>query len=62
MVRAVAIVWLFCGIRRDEIRRLRVGCVQRPTRDAGVPASNEVLSKDAVVFLDVPPNPAVEPY
>ena len=62
MVRAVAIVWLFCGIRRDEIRRLRVGCVQRPTRDAGIPASNEVLSKDAVVFLDVPPNKTTGAY
>jgi integrase len=56
MVRAVAIVWLFCGIRRDEIRRLRVGCVQRQTRDMGVPASKEVLAKDSVVFLHVPPN------
>jgi integrase len=56
MVRAVAIVWLFCGIRRDEIRRLRVGCVQRQTSDMGVPASNDVLTKDSVVFLNVPPN------
>jgi integrase len=27
MVKAVTIVWLFCGLRMDEIRRLRVGCV-----------------------------------
>ena len=26
MVKAVTIVWLFCGLRMDEIRRLRVGC------------------------------------
>jgi integrase len=62
MVRAVAIVWLFCGIRRDEIRRLRVGCVQRQTRDMGVPASTEVLPKDSVVFLNVPPNKTTPAY
>ncbi|HLZ21808.1 MAG TPA: tyrosine-type recombinase/integrase [Ktedonobacterales bacterium] len=62
MVRAVAIVWLFCGIRRDEIRRQRVGCVQRQTRDMGVPASNEVLSKGSVVFLNVPPNKTTPAY
>ena len=27
MVKAVTIVWLFCGLRMDEIRRLQVGCV-----------------------------------
>ncbi len=62
MVCAVAIVWLFCGIRREEIRRLRVGCVQRQTRDMGVPVSNEVLPKDSVVFLNVPPNKTSPAY
>ena len=28
MVRAMAIVWLFCGLRSDEWSRLRVGCVR----------------------------------
>jgi hypothetical protein len=28
MIRAVTVVWLFAGIRGDEIRRLRVGCVR----------------------------------
>lgn len=36
--------------------------MQRPTRDAGVPASNEVLPKDAVVFLWVPPNKTTPAY
>ena len=62
MVRAVAIVWLFCGMRRDEVRRLRVGCVRRQTRDARVPASDEVLPKGTVVFLDVPPNKTTSTY
>jgi integrase len=62
MVRAIAIVWLFCGIRRDEIRRLRVGCLRRHTRDARVPASDEVLAKATVAFLDVPPNKTTAAY
>jgi integrase len=62
MVRAIAIVWLFCGIRRDEIRRLRVGCLRRQTRDARVPASDEVLPRGTVAFLDVPPNKTTAAY
>ncbi len=31
MVKAVTIVWLFCGLRIDEIRRLRVGCALSST-------------------------------
>jgi integrase len=28
MFRALTVVWLFCGLRVDEIRRLRVGCTR----------------------------------
>jgi len=28
MVKAVTVVWLFCGLRVDEIQRLRVGCTR----------------------------------
>jgi integrase len=45
MVRALALVWLLAGLRRDEIRRLRVGCVRWQQGD-GSP----------VCFLDVPVN------
>jgi integrase len=45
MIRAVTLVWLFAGIRGDEIRRLRVGCV-RWQPDNG----------SSVCFLDVPVN------
>ena len=45
MIRAVTVVWLFAGIRGDEIRRLRVGCV-RWQPDNG----------SSVCFLDVPVN------
>lgn len=29
MVRALTMIWLFCGLRSDEIRRLRVGCTKQ---------------------------------
>jgi hypothetical protein len=43
MTRAIALVWLFCGLRRDEIRRLRVGCIRWQQK--------EVMT---VCLLDVP--------
>lgn len=46
-VRAVSLVWLFAGLRSDEISRLRVGCVrwQQPTGGAkGAP----------ICLLDIP--------
>jgi integrase len=41
LVRAIAVVWVFTGLRSDEIRRLRLGCVRR--RDGSVPFDNGVL-------------------
>lgn len=48
-VRAVALVWLFAGLRSDEISRLRIGCVrwQQPIGDA---------SARPVCMLDIPVN------
>jgi hypothetical protein len=43
MIRAVTVVWLFAGIRGDEIRRLRLGCVRWQEGNGS-----------AVCFLDVP--------
>src|SRR5258708_14803031 len=34
MTRAIALVWLFCGLRRDEIRRLRVGWIRWQQKEA----------------------------
>jgi hypothetical protein len=56
MVRAMVIVWLFAGLRSDEFRRLRVGCIRWQREDVPIHGSNEVLSKDAVCFLEVPVN------
>jgi integrase len=55
-VRALAIVWLFGGLRQNEIRRLRVGCVRWQREDVCIPASNDILPKDAVCFLHIPVN------
>jgi integrase len=55
-VRALAVVWLFAGLRSDEIARLRVGCVRWQTADVTVRATGETLPKDAVCLLDVPVN------
>lgn len=54
MVRAVAAVWLFCGLRANEIRRLRVGCIKRQQDTAPVPG--ETPPRDPVCFLEVPVN------
>jgi integrase len=56
MMRALVIVWLFAGLRRDEIRRLRVGCVRWQREDLMIPGTNEVLPKDSVCMLLVPAN------
>jgi integrase len=46
-VRAVALVWLFAGLRSDEISRLRIGCVrwQQPVGDT---------ARSPICLLDVP--------
>lgn len=50
LVRAVAVVWLFAGLRHDEIRRLRVGCIRWQTGHEPPSASDA----QAVCLLDVP--------
>ena len=52
LVRALALVWLFAGLRVSEIRRLRVGCVRW---QANPPAPTE-RAGEAVCLLDVPVN------
>ncbi|MFQ5859039.1 MAG: tyrosine-type recombinase/integrase [Anaerolineae bacterium] len=64
LVRALAIVWLFTGLRSDEIVRLRVGCVRWQAADVTIQPTGETLPKavhracrdDAVCLLDVPVN------
>ncbi len=52
MVRALALVWLFSGLRNDEIRRLRLGCI-RWEMPSQMEAENAV---QRVCLLDLPVN------
>jgi len=53
-VRALAITWLFAGLRSDEIVRLRVGCVRWQPRVDG--------ARDQVCLLDVPAHKTGAPF
>jgi len=54
MVRAMVVVWLFAGLRSNEIQRLRVGCASFQPEDITLHETGEVLSKDAVCWLSIP--------
>jgi integrase len=56
MTRALVITWLFAGLRRNEIVRLRVGCIRWQRDDVTVPGTGDSLPADAVCLLDVPVN------
>jgi integrase len=58
LVRALALTWLFGGLRSDEIARLRVGCIRwQPMGAASAADTNEV-----VCFLDVPVHKTGTPF
>ena len=48
MMRGVVLVWLFAGLRQDEIRRLSVGCIRYQCSDEA--------GAERVCLLDVPVN------
>ncbi len=52
MMRAIAITWLFGGLRSDEVARMRVGCIRWQSSDAARPEG----SSASPCFLDVPVN------
>ena len=56
MVRAMAAVWLFCGLRNNEFKRLRRGCIRYLPSDLQVAGTNERVSPKKVCWLDVPTN------
>jgi integrase len=53
MMKALVLVWLFSGLRADEICRLRVGCVRWQYKNENVP-EKDTTPKDAICLLDVP--------
>ena len=54
MVRAVALLWLFSGLRSNEIHRLRTGCIRTQTSAADIAADNAGEAGTEVCLLDVP--------
>jgi integrase len=62
MVRAIAMVWCFAALRRDEIMRLQVGCIRWQYEDVMIPETGEILPKDATCFLSVPVNKTLTAY
>jgi integrase len=56
LVRAVAVLWVYSGLRSDEILRLRLGCIRWQREDVRVPETGEILPKEATCFLTVPTN------
>jgi integrase len=54
MVRALVMVWLFAGLRSDEIVRLRLGCIRWQRNDGCSNPYDEGRPKEAVCLLDVP--------
>jgi integrase len=54
MVRAIVLVWLFCGLRRNEIARLRLGCI-RWRQNQGL-LLKTAPPEDTICLLDVPTN------
>jgi len=51
MFRAVSVVWLFAGLRSDEIHRLRVGCIRWSTLDG---STDDTPDHRGTCLLDVP--------
>lgn len=54
--KALAITWLFAGLRVNEIVRLRLGCIRWQKQDVLIPSSGEILPGGSVCMLDVPVN------
>ncbi len=56
LVRALAIVWVYSGLRSDEIVRLRMGCIRWQHEDITIPETGDLVPKEAFCFLTIPVN------
>jgi integrase len=54
LVRALSLVWLFAGLRSDEIFRLRLGCIRWQNHAGGRDEPQTTVDPDVVCLLDVP--------
>lgn len=50
MVQAIVIAWLFCGLRPNELYRLRLGCIRWPQKSETTQFANPIC------YLEIPPN------
>ena len=58
LIRALSIVWLFCALRKDDIRCLRAGCIRWMEADEVKFDGEEAPTPDSegkICLLDVPP-------
>lgn len=62
MLRALAITWLFAGLRLDEILRLRVGCVRWQQGEAVLTSAPETTPRNAACLLEVPAHKLHPPF
>jgi integrase len=58
LIRALALTWLFGGLRSDEISRLRVGCIRWQPNEHALATGGD----DVVCFLDVPVHKTGAPF
>lgn len=56
MVRALVLVWLFTGLRSDEIRRLRVGSIRIQAAELSIGGAEDSVPKHVLCWLNVPVN------
>ncbi|MGC2794583.1 MAG: tyrosine-type recombinase/integrase [Candidatus Sulfotelmatobacter sp.] len=56
LCKALAVTWLFAGLRNNEILRLRLGCIRWQKDNFSFAGSGETLAGGAVCMLDVPVN------
>lgn len=54
MLRAIILVWLFSGLRSDELSRLRVGCISWQSVVENESTNKENKTNPTVCFLTVP--------
>lgn len=62
MVKAVAMTWLFAGLRVNEIVRLRLGCIRWQADPAVAPLHPSAAPAGAICMLDVPAHKTGAPF
>ena len=60
LVRAAAIVWTHAGLRKDEIRRLRLGCTTMQSED--IVDAEGTTPAGTVCYLTVPPGKTAKEF